>query len=93
MVDLYLKAQSKEQMIDALVLAGIVTVSDNNEILARDGASIDIIGPFSKIVDDVRIDYPDFHVNLRLSYIEEEDLEILTQYSIVPPETPHRIWG
>ena len=83
-MDYYLKAPDEATMMKALEAAGI------------GGASVDIIGSITKVVDydekgePILKEYPEFHVNLRGSVEDEAPLKELM---IVPPETPFRVWA
>jgi hypothetical protein len=81
-MDLYLKFASQEEAIEALTAAGLMVGEELNLPLYTSIDEIGLIG-----------DLPDWHVNVRTSLIEEEQLDALEPFLITPPETPHRIWA
>ncbi len=81
-MDLYLKFSSREEAIEALTAAGLIVGEELNLPLYT---SIDEIGLIGSSTN--------WHVNVRTSLIEEEQLDALSPFLITPPETPHRIWA
>ena len=77
----------------ALLEAGVIDA----EGFPTQEFSVDQIGPFSKVIgyDEeggaIQEDYPDWHVNLRGSF-NEEQLALLTPLSVYP-SLPYRTWA
>ena len=62
------------------------------------GVCIDTIGPIVKwdysVDPPVEINYPEWHVNVRVMYdLTEEQLAALEPVMIVPPEQPYRVFA
>lgn len=93
MIDLYLKAPTEVELLDVLYKAEIIVTDGASNMAPAEGVSMDVIGSFSKIIEDTEVHYPDFHVNLRVTNIEEDKLALLEPYIITLPETPYRTWG
>lgn len=102
MSDLYLKAPTEHEMDDVLLAAGLVVESEDEDglvtLVPTDGVLLDVIGPIVKwdysVEPPVEIDYPEWHVNLRVLFdLSEEQTALIEPVLIVPPEVPYRIWA
>jgi len=102
MTDYYLKAANENDMDDVLLAAGLAVESEDEEglvtLVPTDGVYIDTIGPIIKwdysVDPPVEIDYPEWHVNVRVVYdLTEEQLAALEPVLIVPPEQPYRVFA
>jgi hypothetical protein len=93
MIDLYLMTATDEEMLVALIAAG-VTDEDGFPVA---GISLDHIGPFSRVTgynkanEAIIVEYPSWHTNLRGDFTDEQ-LAALAPIS-VQPATPHRVWA
>ena len=93
MIDLYLMTATEAEMTAALLAAG-VTNDEGNPV---SGASLDHIGPFTKVIGYAEAgkfivaDYPDWHTNLRGNFSDEQLAE-LAPLSVEPP-IPYRVWA
>lgn len=78
---------------------GIETLSEEvTYLVPADGVSVDTIGPIVKwdysVDPPVEIDYPEWHVNVRVMYdLTEEQLAAIEPVMIVPPEQPYRVFA
>lgn len=95
-MDLYLKAPTEADMNAALIAAGLAYEADG-ALYPAQGASLDIIGPFTRtdysVEPPVETVHPEWHVNVRCAGLSEEALADLAAVMIVPPETPYRVWA
>jgi hypothetical protein len=93
MTDLYLKAPTQEDMDAALLDAGVIDAEGN----AKNGFSIDRIGPFSNVTgydkdgEPIEQIYADWHTNLRGNF-NEEQLALLAPLNVFPI-IPYRVWA
>jgi hypothetical protein len=99
MIDLYLMTATDEEMLVALIAAGVT----DEEGFPVAGVSLDHIGPFSLVTGyskakdksgepiAIVVDYPGWHTNLRGDFTDEQ-LAALAPIS-VQPATPHRVWA
>ena len=96
MTDLYLKAPTEADMNAALTAAGVLVDIDGT-LCPAVGASVDTIGPFTRV--DYSVDppvetyYPDWHVNVRSYDLMEDQLALLEPFVLVPPNMPYRVWA
>lgn len=102
MTDYYLKAATEHDMDEALLAAGLVVESEDEEglvtLVPTANVSVDTIGPIVKwdysVDPPVEIDYPEWHVNVRVMYdLTEEQLAAIEPVMIVPPEQPYRVFA
>jgi hypothetical protein len=93
MIDLYLMAATDDEMLVALIAAGIT----DEEGFPVAGVSLDHIGSFSRVTgydvdgEPIMVLFPDWHTNLRGDFTDEQ-LAALEPIS-VHPATPHRVWA
>jgi hypothetical protein len=96
MTDLYLKATTETEMNAALTQAGVL-VDIDGQLLPAVGVSVDVIGPFTRVdysvEPPVETYYPDWHVNVRSYDLTSDQLDMLAAFTLVPPETPYRVWA
>lgn len=90
----------EEGNVDTEYPEGIETVYEEQAvILPAPGVSLDVIGPISKVIgydedgEPIIQEYPEWHVNVRVSSLTEEQQEIIAPIEIVPPEVPFRVWA
>lgn len=92
MTDLYLKAPTQAAMDAALLAAGLT-----EEGLPTSSVLIDIIGPITKwdnsVEPPIETVYPEWHVNVRCGELTEDQQAEVSDYIIVPPATPYRVWA
>lgn len=97
MIDLYLKATTKEDMETALVSAELAYQNQKHGLLPASGISLDVIGPITKwdisVEPPVATVYPEWHVNVRCNELTEDQEAALASYVIVPPVAPYRVWA
>lgn len=98
------KAMDAALIEAGLVVEQTVTIETDGKpheetlLVPAPGISIDRIGPFSKVSgydekgEPILKDYPEYHCNVRAPGISEDSVKILEPLSIVPPETPFRVW-
>lgn len=93
MTDLYLKAADQEALDAALIAAGLI--DDQGEPVK--GVDLDRIGTISRVkgYDDdgqpIIKTYDGYHANVRTA--EDFDDSILSEFLVIPPDTPFRVWG
>jgi hypothetical protein len=93
MIDLYLMTDTDVEMLAALTAAGVI----DDEGFPVAGASVDHIGPFSRVTgydeadEPIIVEYPGWHTNLRGDFTDEQ-LAVLEPIS-VQPAVPHRVWA
>lgn len=91
MKDLYLKATSKQQVLDLLAVKGLTMESDYFE---NEDFVIDWIGKVPKVINEgtgeVESWFTDFRFNVRL--IDESD-DSFDGFVNVYPETPYRVFS
>ena len=93
MIDLYLMTATDEEMLVALIAAGVT----DEEGFPVVGVSLDHIGSFSRVTgydktkEPIVVDYPSWHTNLRGDFTDEQ-LAALAPIS-VQPAAPHRVWA
>lgn len=102
MTDYYLKAATEADMDDVLLVAGLVVEYEDEDgfvsLVPTEGVSLDVIGPIVKwdysVDPPVEIDYPEWHVNVRVVYeLTEEQTATLEPVVIVPPNQPYRVFA
>jgi hypothetical protein len=93
MIDLYLMTATDEEMLVALIAAGVT----DEEGFPVAGVSLDHIGSFSRVTgydkadELIIVDYPGWHTNLRGDFTDKQ-LAALAPIS-VQPAAPHRVWA
>jgi hypothetical protein len=93
MIDLYLMATTDDEMLVALIAAGVT----DEEGFPVAGVSLDHIGSFSRVTgydkadEPIIVDYPGWHTNLRGDFTDKQ-LAALAPIS-VQPAAPHRVWA
>lgn len=93
MGDLYLKTATEEEMVNAIMAAG-VTSSDGIAVI---GFTVEHIGPFTKIIgytdtgEPIEQFYPEWHTNIRGSF-NEAQIDMLTPICVEPVD-PYRIFA
>lgn len=107
MIDLYLKAANEAAMNAALDEAGLIIeqqVSETKDgepvfrMVHAPGVSLDVIGSITRVIgydeagEPIFKEYPEWHVNVRAE-LSKEQLEMLNNVIIAPPEVPFRVWA
>lgn len=99
MKDYFLRAASREQIDQALIAVGLLTVVDDEPITSPEVAILDYIGQIPEetgrmVTDEDGFEYPetvlsaDYHANLRGTFTQEQ----LDKLPIIPwPKNPYRI--
>jgi len=81
MIDLYLKATTRNALVKKLVAAGLMT----DEVLAE-GVALDEIGPIKGVKG--------YHANLRImADLTDEQTTALGNIVLAEPTTPYRVWA
>lgn len=102
MTDYFLKSATEHDMDEALLAAGLVVEAEDEEglvtLVPTANVSVDTIGPIVKwdysVDPPVEIDYPEWHVNVRVMYdLTEEQLAAIEPIMIVPPNQPYRVFA
>lgn len=99
MTDLYLKADTQEDMDAALIEAELAYEDAEYGLQPASGVSLDVIGPIVRVTgydedgEPITVDYPEWHVNVRCGGLTEEQETALDGFVIAPPETPYRVWA
>jgi hypothetical protein len=95
MIDKYLVTLTEAEMNAALINAGIA-YEDDGVLYPAGDVSLDVIGPFSKwdysVEPPVEVNYPEWHVNIRASSLDDDQLAILDPISVEPP-VPYRVFA
>ena len=99
MIDIYLMTATDEEMLVALIAAGVT----DEEGFPVAGVSLDHIGSFSRVTGYSKakdksgesiptvVDYLGWHTNLRGDFTDKQ-LAALAPIS-VQPSAPHRVWA
>lgn len=99
MKDYFLRAQSREQIDQALTAAGLLTIIDDEPITSPEVAILDYIGQIPEetgrmVTDEDGFEYPEmvlsaeYHANLRGAFTQDQ----LDKLPIIPwPKKPYRI--
>lgn len=95
-MDLYLKATTEAEMNTALTTAGVL-VDIDGELYPAVGVSVDTIGPFTRVDNSVtppvETNYPDWHVNIRSYELTQDQIDMLTPFTLPTPTLPFRVWA
>ena len=90
--DLYLRAETRDELDGALVSAGIVE--------GAPGVAFDRIGPFFRLVhydsdgEPVWAHFDEYHANVRLSFaLTPEQAAAIEPFRITTPSQPFRRWS
>lgn len=99
MKDYFLRAQSREQLDQALIDAGLLTIADDEPITSPEVAILDYIGQIPEetgrmVTDEDGNEYPEmvlsaeYHANLRGTFTQDQ----LDKLPTIPwPKKPYRI--
>ena len=96
MIDLYLKADTADEMNVALEAAGLIDAEGQP---ARE-VDIDHIGAISRVTgyddngDPIVQRHPGHHTNVRTGFeVKGEAFNAIASLIVEPPATPFRVWG
>ncbi len=98
MTDFYLRADTQAEIENSLVSAGIATLDGDGLLVPVEGVAIDVIGEIVNLdmtdpTNPVPVEQPGWHVNIRAVSLTEEQIALISIFSIVPPNTPYRVWA
>lgn len=78
---------------------GDAILQDVTVLVPAEGVSLDVIGPISRVIgydengDPIIQEYPEWHVNVRVAALTDDQKATLEPVMIVPPEQPFRVFA